>query len=186
MGRLQYTLKQAILHKSALQQFRHDKRYHLKTVLDLDAMLLKDLSVTVLALDFDGVLASHGEPVPRPEVIDWLKTVTQQFTGQVFILSNKPDSVREQFFAEHFPMIRFIKGVRKKPYPDGLLQIQKISQAKPEQIILVDDRLLTGVLAALSISSKAIWIRQPYADFKKHLRSECFFAFLRWLEKQLG
>lgn len=185
MSRFLFTIAQMHRYCCVLKQFRKDQQWHAKTVLDIDSKQLQQKGIQALILDFDGVLAAHGEPEPRSDVLRWLDQAEKTFKHQIFILSNKPNQVREDFFKQHYPDIQFIKDVRKKPYPDGLLHIQKSAQVDFEAMVLVDDRLLTGVLAALSVNAKAIWIRKPYANFKKRFRSECFFAFLRWLEAKL-
>src|SRR5664279_43749 len=88
-------------------------------ILTLDPEALKSSGITALALDFDGVLAHHGAPAPLPEAIEWMKRCETVFGGdRIFILSNKPTEGRRQWFANHLPAIRFISGVRKKPFPD--------------------------------------------------------------------
>lgn len=90
-------------------------------ILTLDPDTLKSSGITALVLDFDGVLAQHGAPAPLPEAIEWMKRCATIFGGdRIFILSNKPTEGRRQWFASHFPAIRFVSGVRKKPYPDGI------------------------------------------------------------------
>jgi len=77
--------------------------------------------VQALALDFDGVLAPHGAGQPSSEVVDWLRRAVTVFGAErIFILSNRPFGPRVDWFANHFPGVRFVDGVRKKPYPDGL------------------------------------------------------------------
>ena len=39
---------------------------------------------------------------------------------RMFILSNRPEGPRVTWFHHHLPGVRFISGVRKKPYCDGL------------------------------------------------------------------
>src|SRR5512138_1850004 len=96
--------------------------------------------VTVLALDFDGVLAPHGRQEPLPQVAEWLSRCSQIFgQDRLYILSNKPTAERREWFSSHFPGIRFISGVRKKPYPDGLLKVIELSGVRPDQVMLLDD-----------------------------------------------
>jgi len=90
-------------------------------ILTLDPEALKVSGIAALALDFDGVLAHHSAPSPLPEAIEWLGRCETVFGGErIFILSNKPTEGRRQWFATHFPALRFISGVRKKPFPDGI------------------------------------------------------------------
>jgi hypothetical protein len=153
-------------------------------ILTLDPEALKASGVTVLALDFDGVLANHGDPAPLPDAIEWMKRCEAVFGGdRIFILSNKPTEVRRHWFASNFPAIRFISGVRKKPYPDGLYKTGELAGAPQSQILMVDDRLLTGCLAALVAGARTCYIRQPYISFKQRPLAELFFFLLRKTER---
>lgn len=165
---------------------RHELRLVLDTtpeslsVLDLDAEVLNAAGVVALALDFDGVLAHHGAPVPLPDTVAWMRLCEAVFGGdRMFILSNKPTAGRSQWFAENFPAIRFIAGVRKKPYPDGLKKAGELAGVPLSQILMVDDRLLTGCLAALVAGARPCYIRKPYISFLCRPLAELFFWLLR-------
>jgi hypothetical protein len=156
------------------------------SVLEVNPEKLKQQGIKVLVLDFDGVLASHGEFRPKPEVQAWLKQAVKSFgLGEIFILTNNPRAEREAFFKTNFPEVEFIYGRRKKPYPDGLLKIQAKSGIAVGDIVLVDDRLLTGMLACEIAGVKGIFIRRPYRDFTKRPLTELGFFFLRWIEQFL-
>jgi len=156
------------------------------SILELDPKTLLISGITALALDFDGVLAHHGAPAPLPEAIEWIKRCQAVFGGErIFILSNKPTEGRRQWFASHFPALRFIAGVRKKPYPDGLNKTGELAGVPLSQILMVDDRLLTGCLAALTAGARPCYIRRPYISFKHRLLAELFFMLLRRVERCL-
>jgi len=151
---------------------------------DLDPEALRSSGVAILALDFDGVLSHHGAPAPLPEMVAWLKRYEALFGGgRLFILSNKPTDERKQWFAKHFPEIRFVSGVRKKPYPDGLNRAAELAGVPLSSIMMVDDRLLTGCLSALVAGALPCYIRRPYVSFRHRTFSELFFLTLRALER---
>ena len=153
-------------------------------ILKLAPEVLYSSGIRALALDFDGVLAGHGAPAPLPEAVAWLKHCEVVFGGdKIFILSNKPTDERIQWFAEHFPAKRFISGVRKKPYPDGLNKTGELAGVPLSSILMVDDRLLTGCLAALVAGVRPCYIRQPFISFRYRPFSEFFFSALRMLER---
>jgi len=155
-------------------------------ILSLDPQQLKSSGIAVLALDFDGVLAHHGAPQPLPETIEWLKLCQSVFGGEkIFILSNKPTEGRRAWFNEHFPAFRFIAGVRKKPYPDGLNKTAKLAAVPLTSILMVDDRLLTGCLAAINAGARPCYIRKPYVSFSHRPLAELFFMLLRSGERLL-
>ena len=153
-------------------------------VLTLDPEVLKSSGVAVLALDFDGVLAYHGASAPLPEAVEWMKRCEAVFSGErIFILSNKPTEGRRDWFNENFPTLRFISGVRKKPFPDGLKKTGALTGVPLSQILMIDDRLLTGCLAALVAGARPCYIRQPYVSFNHRLLAELFFMLLRRAER---
>ncbi len=153
-------------------------------VLSLNPETLKASGVAALALDFDGVLAHHGAPAPLPETIEWLKRCVSVFGGdKIFILSNKPTEGRRQWFSAHFPAVRFIAGVRKKPYPDGLKKTGELTGVPLSAVLMVDDRLLTGCLAAINAGARPCYIRQPYVSFRHRPATELFFMLLRRIER---
>ncbi len=158
----------------------------LDKVTNLKAEDLQDVGVKYLALDFDGVLASHGKEKPLSEVRDWLSGFALSFGEEnIFILSNKPTQERLEFFKDKYPKIRFIAGVAKKPYPDGMLKIRDTLNCKTADIALVDDRLLTGCLACIIAGSFPILITKPYVDNENYDTKEKFFSFLRKWEQKI-
>lgn len=150
------------------------------SILKLAPEVLRSSGIAALALDFDGVLAHHGASAPLSEVLGWMKRCELHFGGdRIFILSNKPTDERRQWFAGHFPAMRFISGVRKKPYPDGLRKTAELAGVPPSSILMVDDRLLTGCLAALVAGARPCYIRHPYVCFSYRPFAELFFRLLR-------
>ncbi len=152
----------------------------------IDPAALKQGGISVLALDFDGVLAPHGYPEPLPEATAWLTRCESVFGEErLFILSNKPSLKRSDWFRSRFPGIRFISGVKKKPYPDGLLTVIKLASVRPDEVMLIDDRLLTGVLATCLAGTRITYINSPYVTFSASPIPELFFCGVRTLERIL-
>lgn len=179
-----YTIAQAWCYKQQLKDFMKDTKLQIINVCDISPEYLVSLGVTVLILDYDGVLAAHGEPTPKEQVMVWLRQFSVVYAPhQIYILSNKPTIERKEFFQIHLPQITFITAKRKKPYPDGILQIISMSGANPEQLLLVDDRLGTGILATLIAGTKGLWLTRPYINIKTHPLIESGIIILRWLER---
>lgn len=153
---------------------------------DLDPRLLAEQGVRALALDFDGVLAHHGADRPLSEVVSWLEQAAAVFgEARIVILSNRPVGPRIDWFRKEFPDIRFVAGVRKKPYPDGLEKTGELAAVPLSSILMVDDRLLTGCLAALRAGAIPWYVRKPYVSLRHNLSKELFFLAIRWLERLL-
>ncbi len=180
-----YTLRMTWRYWGCVRRAYHTQQ-PLKHITALDPLLLPVLGIEILVLDFDGVLAADGATQPLPKVQQWLDHCVRQFgTDRVFILSNQPRSERLAWFDEQYPGLRFIAGVRKKPYPDGLQAVCTQTGVPAQAILLIDDRLLTGVLAACIAQTQVMHIRQPYVEFWQRPLHEGFFKLLRAVEKLL-
>lgn len=154
---------------------------------DVDLAAISQTGVKALVFDFDGVLAPHGSIRPLAQGQQALTEAQEIFgAGHVYILSNKPTPERRSWFAENFPQVVFIDGVRKKPYPDGLLKIAALGNYQNQQIALLDDRLLTGGVACLDSGVQFIYISKPYVDYSAHPFKESFFTALRTFESLLA
>ncbi len=156
------------------------------SILTLDPPRLREDGLRGLALDFDGVLAPHGSPAPLPAAVEWMERCVACFGEErIFILSNKPTEERRRWFGRHFPAMRFISGVRKKPFPDGLERVAKAAGVPLSAVLMVDDRLLTGCLGAIAAGARPAYIRAPYASFSQRPLAELFFILLRSCERLL-
>jgi len=174
-----------IRHRRELGRLLHGTAQN-SSIRTLEPAGLKASGITTLALDFDGVLSPHGSSAPLPEAEQWLSECAAIFgQEQMFILSNKPTEARRSWFARHFPGMRFIGGVRKKPFPDGLDLISQLAGAPLSSILMVDDRLLTGCLGAIAAGARPAYVRSPYAALLKNPCSELFFMLLRSTERIL-
>lgn len=181
-----YSLQKSWCFRKQLKRYLQDQSLQIAHMQDISRTDLDDRGIKALVLDYDGVLAAHGEASPRPEVMQYLSLYFKNSaTLPIYILSNKPTSVRQEFFKKNFPEIIFIKAKRKKPYPDGLQQILMASNLQPRQILLVDDRLCTGVLATAIVGTQAFLVTDPYINLKSRPITETWFIFLRWIEKKL-
>ena len=151
---------------------------------DLDPAVPFKGCVKVIALDFDGVLAPHGYPEPTGTMKVWLDGIGRsgQFS-RIYVYSNKPSESRKRYFQENYPEFRFISNVRKKPYPDGLHKIIELEGVAPEMVLMVDDRLLTGILAAAIAGTSSLYIAKPLADYSSNPAKEIFFALIRLVER---
>jgi predicted HAD superfamily phosphohydrolase YqeG len=184
IARIIYALRACWRYRSELMQFISDPSLQINKVLDLTPHDLFGHDVRGLILDFDGVLAPHAALQPNQKVISWLEAFAREFAPyKIYVLSNKPTRERLEYFTKHFPNISMVIAKRKKPYPDGLLQIIKISALDAKQLMLVDDRLATGIVAAVSVGVQGCWVTNPYVDLKTNPVRESFFIGLRFLEK---
>ena len=186
MRRLLFTLRNAYFYKNQIKYLLSKKKHQVTKITKLSTATLRKYKIKYLAIDFDGVLVTHGQNLPNNEIKQWLMKFGRKFNDRnIFILSNKLTPERIEYFNKYFPSIRCISGVRKKPYPDGLLNIQKIvnCKKKPYVLALVDDRILTGYLASILAGSFPILIKSPYKNYRSHPLQEAFFGVLRFIER---
>ena len=184
LKRSSYTFVETLKNYKQIKAISDSQKLDSITQLTFDN--LNNMGVKYLALDFDGVLASHGKQAINNEVKIWLDAFVTKFDeDKIFILSNKPTNERLEFFKSNYQQIRFISDVRKKPYPDGLQKIIQILNCQPRELALVDDRLLTGCLACIIAKCQPILITEPYVDRENYTTSERFFSVLRTIEQKL-
>lgn len=145
---------------------------------------LKETGASIVVLDYDGVLAPQGVNELGPDIIYWLNHIISEFGEEhIYILSNKPKTSRCDNFHTIYPNISFISGIRKKPFPDGLMTIKNVADCKISDIVLLDDRLLTGGLATCIAGTKFIYIKKPLVSLIHNCIAEVFFILLRSLER---
>lgn len=158
------------------------------TLLELNS--LKFNKIKILILDYDGVLSSYGESQPLPEVINWLERAILIFgPRKIFILSNNPSLIRKEFSDKYFNEKIIFVISQPKPYTDGIEYIKKYLLLEfgeapiNSEILLVDDRLATGILAAKIADIASCLILKPYINIKKKFIVEIVFIMFRKFER---
>lgn len=171
-------------HRSQLKNITDNPSCSAKSVLSIDPTALKAKGIQVLALDFDGVLNYHNA-IEIPDAIKaWLVTCGQVFGEDHLYLhsnNNRPDRI--DYIKQHFPSMHILNPTQKKPSPEGLQSITDMTGIPPQHIALVDDRLLTGMLAACQAGCRGIHITKPFTHYRLNFITEIFFTSLRWLER---
>lgn len=204
MNRILFSLQHAFKQRTGLKKIKT-----INTICDIDVLALKEQGIKVLTLDYDGVMTVHNGLRLSSDVDAWLRKALEIFGDKVFVLSNQPKPERMDYFKEQYPGVTFVVA-KKKPYPDGLQKIVGLvdprlrgddhsggtgdeSSSKgeeeipifPEEVVLVDDRLLTGGLACVLAGCQCLLVTKPYQDFKNHFFYEFLFAGLRIFERLL-
>ena len=182
MKRALYTVVQWYQQRKKLRRIVADPQYQLAQVELLTHENLAEHGIQALVLDVDGVLTPHGQTRLDESVASWLVQLSDQWSGQIFILTNNPYGERLRYFQSTFPELQVILVKRKKPYPDGLLQVCDQMQCEPSRVLMIDDRLATGCLAACIAGTDIRWITQPKFDLQQHYWAERFFQILRWMD----
>lgn len=179
-----FALKQGFKERKKLKTFLNDPTKQITSLSEITAERLDNANIAILVLDFDGVLAPHGALEPLPEAAQWLRRLSMVVgETRIAILTNKPHPARLRYFSEHFPSIHVVQGVRKKPYPDGLLEVIAYRGVPPHRVMLLDDRLLTGMLATVLCCCQGWYFRHPISNYKASPIKEGFFSLLRVMER---
>lgn len=181
-----YALKNGWNQRAILKRFLTDREKQIFSLSEITLDKLDQANVAILVLDFDGVLGPHDALQPLPEAERWLTTLCQNLgEHRVAIFTNKPKTERLHYFAQRFPSIFVVQGVKKKPYPDGIWEVANFKGVPPHRVLLLDDRLLTGMLATCLAFSQGWYFCQPYRNVWRHPFKEVFFSFLRGVERTL-
>lgn len=182
--RIFYTMKNAWRQRKQLRNVQ--KVHNCAAPFALSAAVFQEQGYETIVFDFDGILAAHGETEPDPQMQTLLQECSARFgDNHVYVLSNKPSMRRLRYFEAHFPQVRFVIAAQKKPYPDGLNKIMQLSGSRPDKILLIDDRLLTGALAAVMAKTHICYVKEPLVNYQRRPLTETFFQCLRYLERAL-
>ncbi len=183
MSRIIFAMRNGWRQRHRLKEFLTNPSLQLASLNDLTVEMIEAAHVAVVVLDFDGVLAPHDSNRPTPEAHKWLEKLCLSVgEPRVAILTNKAKPERLRYFREHFPGIQVVQGVAKKPYPDGIWEIANYRGIESSRLLLIDDRLLTGMLAATLAPCQARYFSKPLKSFRRHFFKEMFFSLLRFLE----
>jgi HAD superfamily phosphatase (TIGR01668 family) len=184
--RMLYTCFQAWKHRRLLANYAHKNHKQIASIVDIHPQQLLELGIRSLIIDFDGVLAFHGKTEPTEEAKVWLRKCCQYFgPNKIFILSNKPTLARKRYFNEHFLGVNFVVASHKKPFPHSILKIIQITKLQPMEILVIDDRLLTGILAAIISKVRGLLITKPFVDYQHCPYQEKVYVLLRQLEYKI-
>lgn len=186
MWRWLFALKEGWKHRRALKSFLNNPARAIPSLHAITPKKLDEAGVAILILDFDGVLAPHGACDLDQETLSWLQGLALVIGEQrLAILTNNPLPKRLAFLKQHFPLIHVVQQVRKKPYPDGILEVVSYRGVERHQVLLVDDRLLTGLLASCLAYSRAWYFYPPKQNYWRHPLKELGFSLLRQGERGL-
>jgi len=181
-GRIYFTIVKGFEKRKLLYNILSDSSEVSTTEISID--MLKQTGASIVVLDYDGVLAPHGVNELSSDMINWIILIITEFSeANIYILTNKPKTSRCAYLRTIFPNIRFITGKKKKPFPHGLMALKNMADCKISDIVLLDDRLLTGGLATCIAGTKFIYIKKPLVSLAHNYIAEVFFIVLRYMER---
>lgn len=186
MLRWWYAIKMGWQQRKNLKRFLTDPQIRISALSELTPQKLDDANIAILILDFDGVLAPHDAAKPLPQAEEWLKGLCQTIgEHRLALFTNKPKSERMAYFQKQFPSIYIVHGVRKKPFPEGIIQVADYKGVPVHRVALLDDRLLTGMLSVCLAYARGYYFVKPYHHYLRHPIKEGFFSCLRQIERWL-
>lgn len=186
MPRWWYAIKMGWQQRKNLKCFLTDSQVRISALSEITPQKLDEANIAILILDFDGVLAPHDAAMPLPEAQAWLTGLCQTIgEHRLALFTNKPKAERLAYFQKHFPSIFIVHGVKKKPFPDGIIQVADYKGVPVHRVALLDDRLLTGMLSVCLAYARGYYFVKPYHSYLHHPFKEGFFSLLRQIERWL-
>ena len=172
-------------HRAELKKVLKDPALSVNSIADLNPQALHDQGVRVVIFDFDGVLAPHDHLTLTETDLAQLRVFCDIFEQtNIFIWSNNPIPARMRWLQEQFPHIVWLEG-EQKPSPDCLQQLIQTKNYEPKTVLMIDDRLLTGVLAGILAGTQVRLIKKAKVRLKGNLKAESGFILLRWVERMV-
>lgn len=182
-SKLLFASQQLWLHRAYLRIYLKDPSKRINSVTQLNSEQLELMGIRAVIFDFDGVLATHGAIKISPMVAYWLRDFIKNYTGQIFLLSNNLFKKRIDYLSTNWPELKIVTPKKKKPDPDGILEISRITGLLPQKILMIDDRLGTGLLAARLAGINGLLVNPALVNYTTQPGVEMFFASLRVLER---
>jgi HAD superfamily phosphatase (TIGR01668 family) len=115
---------------------------HVKTVFDIDPVLLKEKGIKGIITDLDNTLVPWDVADATPEVIEWLDTMKEHGLKVTIISNNNEERVK--IFSEPLN-IPFLPSARK-PLKRTFNMGARLMELKNNEIAVVGDQLLTDIL----------------------------------------
>lgn len=167
--------------------FSYLPRIH--SLLEYSADNFRTMGIEVLVLDFDGVLAEQGSLGLQPRFKQWLDQLHEQMGAhwRIYLWTNCPSCARRALLRQQCPYLdtRYFEGHSKKPHPAGLQALSRTLKIDPSRILVVDDRLGTGILAGLLTGTQVVWVTDPVKNIAGQPWTELGFNLLRSVERGL-
>lgn len=152
------------------------------TVLDINSYFCRLFCIKFIMLDFDGVLSSHNDVNFDENVFYWLKFTYEIYGKSSLCVYSNNIFISRILFLKKIGIVNTSIGFRKKPYPDFINNVLNNKKLLYHEIILIDDRISTGILAASIAMIRWCLVKNPYLNIKGNFFVELFYIFLRKLE----
>ncbi|MCS7458542.1 YqeG family HAD IIIA-type phosphatase [Paenibacillus doosanensis] len=153
------------------------------TIYDIDLNELWKQGKRGIITDLDNTLVGAKAPLATPELIDWLKVVSQ-IGFQVIIVSNN-NKLRVSQFAEPLSLPFIYRA--KKPTRAAFHKAMHLMNLRPEQTVVIGDQMMTDVLGGNRMGLYTILVlpiaRKDEGFFTKVVNRNLEKAALTWIRK---
>ena len=82
------------------------------------------------------------------------------------VYSNNLFAQRVQYIESEFPEMSIVPLTKKKPYIDDLSKLLQERELDPSQVLVIDDRLTSGILAACCLKANALLLKRSHGGVK--------------------
>ena len=124
-------------------------------VTQLTPVLLKDLGVKLLMLDFDNTIVPYTTSVPTDEMENWLKAMLSSDIQLCVVSNSKRDRVK--IFCEKYGLDCITHA--KKPFSKGIRQCLEKYCVPAQYCALAGDQIYTDTLGANGMGVKSILVK---------------------------
>ena len=138
-----------------------------------------------VVLDFDGVLASFNKQKPDLDIIKWVHQLSEQGIFVAIHSNNNRilEEKRQSWLRRNYPDILWMSSRPYKPNPSTLIHLKQRWKLEGSEIVMIDDRLLTGGKAAYRAGCSFLYIADPLVDRAFEPFAELWLGAVRWIER---
>lgn len=144
-----------------------------KSIFEINYENLSKQGVTTLFFDLDNTIIDYNENVVSGKNLEFLENLTKTFNVAV-VSNSKIKRVKKAMSLSNIPYIHFAR----KPLKIGFKKALKIYNAKPSEVAMVGDQIMTDCLGANRMKFKPILVT-PVAKKTDHI----YTRFNRVLER---
>lgn len=152
----------------------------LKSIYDLDPVMLKSKGIKGLLFDIDNTLEEYATIVPSEKLIKFIKMISD-CGFKIGIISNAKIK-RSQIFAEGFPKeeypMIYITGKAQKPLKKGFVEITEQMGIYLHEAAMIGDQLYTDILGGNRAGCLTILVNPININIEPS-----FVKFKRFFEK---
>ena len=118
--------------------------YVFKDVTHITPEFLAGKGIRALVLDIDNTLTTHNNPIPEPQVAQWLEDNRRAGIRMIVLSNNHPERGRP--FAQALGLEFIADGA--KPLKKGYQRCSQALGLPCEQLCMVGDQIFTDILGA--------------------------------------